>query len=105
MLYGPDVIADVHIDSKFYRAQVEHELRAKLFRLKTAGGRCVVGSGKTVHALRGFGLDVLHAGASRFAGRRTLPVKSDRRAVVQSVGRDASNGCDAIQYFARRPRR
>jgi hypothetical protein len=29
VLYGPDVIADLHIDSKYYRAQVEHELRSK----------------------------------------------------------------------------
>ncbi len=34
VLYGPDVIADVRIDTKYYRAQVEHELRAKLFRLR-----------------------------------------------------------------------
>jgi len=34
LLYGVDVIADIKIDSKFYRAQIEHELRAKLFRLR-----------------------------------------------------------------------
>ena len=34
LLYGIDVIADVKIDSKLYRAQIEHELRAKLFRLR-----------------------------------------------------------------------
>lgn len=37
MLYGPDVIADVKIEGKFYRVQVEHELRAKLFRLRQQG--------------------------------------------------------------------
>lgn len=37
MLYGPDVIADVKIEGKFYRAQIEHELRAKLFRLRQQG--------------------------------------------------------------------
>jgi predicted nucleotidyltransferase len=34
VLYGMDVIADVRIDTKYYRAQVEHELRSKLFRLR-----------------------------------------------------------------------
>ncbi|HXG31894.1 MAG TPA: hypothetical protein VNJ11_00895 [Bryobacteraceae bacterium] len=34
VLYGEDVIADLEIDDAFYRAQVEHELRAKLLRLR-----------------------------------------------------------------------
>lgn len=34
VLYGEDVIAGVEIDECFYRAQVEHELRAKLLRLR-----------------------------------------------------------------------
>src|SRR5215217_371222 len=33
VLYGVDVVADLVIDYSFYRAQVEHELRAKLLRL------------------------------------------------------------------------
>src|SRR5437588_9755879 len=33
LLSGVDVIADVHVDTKNYRVQVEHELRAKLIRL------------------------------------------------------------------------
>lgn len=39
ILYGPDVIAEVKVDGKFYRAQIEHELRAKLFRLRQQGAR------------------------------------------------------------------
>jgi len=39
VLYGPDLIADVKIETAFYRAQVEHELRAKLFRLREQGAR------------------------------------------------------------------
>src|SRR5580658_3953772 len=39
VLYGPDVIADVNIDTKYYRAQIEHELRAKLFRLRQQAAR------------------------------------------------------------------
>jgi len=34
VLYGPDVIADIKVDHKYHRVQVEHELRAKMFRLR-----------------------------------------------------------------------
>jgi predicted nucleotidyltransferase len=34
VLYGKDVIEELSIDHSFYRAQVEHELRAKLIRLR-----------------------------------------------------------------------
>lgn len=34
VLHGADVIKDLVVDSKFYRAQVEHELRAKQLRLR-----------------------------------------------------------------------
>ncbi len=34
VLYGEDVIQDLEIDRSFYRAQVEHELRAKQIRLR-----------------------------------------------------------------------
>ncbi len=38
VLYGEDVMADVEVDTSFYRAQVEHELRAKLLRLREKAG-------------------------------------------------------------------
>ncbi|MBS1825992.1 MAG: nucleotidyltransferase domain-containing protein [Acidobacteria bacterium] len=34
VLYGADVVEPLEIDNSFYRAQVEHELRAKLLRLR-----------------------------------------------------------------------
>src|SRR5580700_2696888 len=34
ILHGPNVVADLAIDTIYYRAQVEHELRAKLLRLR-----------------------------------------------------------------------
>lgn len=34
VLYGEDVVADLTIEECFYRAEVEHELRAKLLRLR-----------------------------------------------------------------------
>lgn len=39
VLYGKDVIADLVIDTSFYRAQVEHELRSKLLRLRQHAAR------------------------------------------------------------------
>src|SRR5699024_2922488 len=34
ILHGKDVIATLDVDDSFYRAQVEHDLRAKLLRLR-----------------------------------------------------------------------
>lgn len=34
VLYGLDVIADLHIDTSNYRVQVEHDLRSKMIRLR-----------------------------------------------------------------------
>jgi predicted nucleotidyltransferase len=34
VLHGKDVVVDLEIDDSFYRAQVEHDLRAKLLRLR-----------------------------------------------------------------------
>ena len=38
VLFGNDVIEDLAIERTFYRAQVEHELRAKLLRLRQKAG-------------------------------------------------------------------
>jgi hypothetical protein len=38
ILFGADVVRDLEIDYSFYRAQVEHELRAKLLRLRQKAG-------------------------------------------------------------------
>src|SRR5689334_15219648 len=37
VLYGLDLIADLHVDHRNYRTQVEHELRSKLLRLRQEG--------------------------------------------------------------------
>ncbi len=84
VLYGLDVVAEVHVDDQYYRAQVEHELRAKLFRLRQQGARilsdpaallrlcvdsvatfCVLGR----HALKAAGIDA----------------RTERRAVVHQL--------------------
>lgn len=41
VLYGRDVIAGLQIDRSFYRAQVEHELRAKQIRLRQKGAEAL----------------------------------------------------------------
>jgi len=38
VLFGIDLVSDLIIDNAFYRAQVEHELRAKLLRLRQKAG-------------------------------------------------------------------
>lgn len=38
ILHGEDVVASLVIDDSFYRAQVEHELRAKVLRLRQKAG-------------------------------------------------------------------
>jgi hypothetical protein len=38
ILYGEDVVASLAVDDSFYRAQVEHELRAKVLRLRQKAG-------------------------------------------------------------------
>ncbi len=39
LLHGVDVIAHLRVDTRHYRTQVEHELRAKLFRLRQQGAQ------------------------------------------------------------------
>jgi hypothetical protein len=48
ILYGNDVLSTLHVDNSFYRAQVEHELRAKVLRLrqKAAGVLSDPGAGR-----------------------------------------------------------
>jgi predicted nucleotidyltransferase len=41
ILFGADIISGLKIDYSFYRAQVEHELRAKLLRLRQKAGGVV----------------------------------------------------------------
>jgi hypothetical protein len=45
VLHGKDVVADLAIDRSFYRAQVEHDLRAKLLRLRQKASGMLADSG------------------------------------------------------------
>lgn len=46
VLHGRDVIEDLEIDRSFYRAQVEHELRAKQIRLRQQAAQVIANSEK-----------------------------------------------------------
>src|ERR1700693_2856436 len=85
LLSGVDVIADVHIDTKNYRAQIEHELRAKLFRLRQKGAQILSDPAQL--------LKLCVDSVSNFCllGRHALVVsgaapKTERRAVVHQLG-------------------
>jgi hypothetical protein len=85
VLYGPDVIADVKVDGKFYRAQIEHELRAKLFRLRQQGARVL----SDPPALMKLCLDSVSTFCT--LGRHALiasgaHAKSEKRAIVHQLG-------------------
>jgi len=85
VLYGMDVVAEVKIDTKYYRAQIEHELRAKLFRLRQQGAQVL----SDPAALLKLCLDsvstfcVLARHALAAAG---VDAKTQRRAVVHQLG-------------------
>lgn len=87
ILYGGDPIAGLEIDDKYYRAQVEHELRAKLLRLRQKAGG-VLQDGRLLLRLM---LDsvstfiVLGRHALRLAGR---PAPWSKHAVVARLRED-----------------
>ena len=84
VLYGADVIADLKIDPRFYRAQIEHDLRAKLFRLRRKGARVlsdpVALMNLCLESVSTFCVLARHALVA--AG---IDAKTDRRAVVRQM--------------------
>jgi len=75
ILFGEDVVQNLVVDDSFYRAQVEHELRAKLLRLRQRGAGVLADRDLLLqlmaeslstfcvlirHALRLHGLEVAH---------------------------------------------
>lgn len=84
VLYGLDVVAEVHIDERFYRAHIEHELRAKLFRLRQQGARILSDPAALMR------LCVDSVSTFCVLGRHALVVagidaKTERRAVVRQL--------------------
>ncbi len=85
LLYGIDLIADVHVDPKYHRVQVEHELRAKLFRLRQQGAQVLSDPQKLLT------LCVGSVGTFCVLGRHAMLAagqdgKHDRRALVKQLG-------------------
>lgn len=84
VLYGRDVIAGLEIDRSFYRAQVEHELRAKQIRLRQKGAEALKDAGR----LTGLMTDsistfcVLGRHALILAGR---PARWKKREVIEGL--------------------
>ena len=85
VLFGPDVIADLKVDPKYHRVQVEHELRSKLFRLRQQGAQSL----SDPSALLKLCIDsvstfcVLGRHALLAAG---IEPKTERRALVKQMG-------------------
>ena len=86
VLYGLDVIADLKVDMRNYRAQVEHELRSKLLRLRQQG------ASKLSHPDGLLALCVDSVSTFCVLGRNALELagkhKSERRAVVRQLAQD-----------------
>jgi len=85
VLFGPDVIADVTVNNKHYRAQVEHDLRAKLLRLRQQGAqRLSDPTGLLVLCVDSVStFCVLGRHALELAGTKA---KAERRALVKQLG-------------------
>jgi predicted nucleotidyltransferase len=84
VLYGLDVIADLKVDMRNYRTQVEHELRSKLLRLRQQG------ASQLSHPPGLLALCVDSVSTFCMLGRNALEVagkkpKSERRAVVRQL--------------------
>jgi hypothetical protein len=84
ILYGLDVIADLNVDPRNYRVQVEHELRSKLFRLRHQG------ASQLSHPQGLLALCVDSVSTFCVLGRHALELvgkkhKSERRAVVRQL--------------------
>lgn len=85
LLFGVDVIAEVQVDPKYHRVQVEHELRAKLFRLRQQGAQVLSDPQKLL------ALCVDSVGTFCVLGRHAMLAagqdgKHDRRALVKQLG-------------------
>ncbi len=86
ILYGVDVIAEVSVDMKYHRVQVEHELRSKLLRLRQQGAHIL----SQPEPLLKLCLDSVTTFCT--LGRHALVAagihpKTDRRAIVAQLAR------------------
>lgn len=65
ILHGADLVSGLEVDNRFYRAQVEHELRAKVLRLRQKAGAILADKelmrGLLVDSLSTFTVLIRHA--------------------------------------------
>ncbi|MCS7042170.1 MAG: nucleotidyltransferase domain-containing protein [Bryobacteraceae bacterium] len=100
ILYGADPIAGLEIDDRYYRAQVEHELRAKLLRLRQKAGGVLHDARLLLRLM----LDsvstfvVLGRHALRLAGR---PAPWSKHAVVERLRQDLGVPGEAFDALLR----
>jgi hypothetical protein len=87
ILYGADVVEDVHIHDRFYRLQIEHELRANLLRLRDQGA-VVLSDPARLLALCMESVTtflVLGRHALRYSGRRPTFVRREIAAELEAA--------------------
>jgi len=93
VLHGIDVIAHLHVNTRHHRTQVEHELRAKLFRLRQQGAQvlsdpagllklCV----DSVATFCNLGRHALLAGGIEVAGGRRAVISRLREKLGEPAG-------------------
>ncbi len=94
VLFGPDVIEGLEIDDKFYRSQIEQELRAKFLRLRQKAGS-VLGDKKALLQLMIDSVPnflVLSRHALLYAG---IPTGSPKREIARNL---AQAGIDPAPF-------
>jgi hypothetical protein len=91
VLQGVDVIAHLNVDTKHYRIQVEHELRAKLFRLRQQGAQVLSDPAAllklcvdSVATFCTLGRHALLAGGTEVIGRRDAVHRMQEKLAVTS---------------------
>jgi len=86
VLHGQDVIADLDVDRRYYRAQLEHELRAKMLRLrqKAAG---ILSDSKALTSLMLDSVSTFMVLARHALQLSGIPAGSTRRSIVEALPR------------------
>jgi len=95
ILYGADVVQDLAVDLRYYRAEVEHELRAKLLRLREKAASAMAArdalTGLMAESLSTF--CVLFRHSLRLAGEEA---SFEKRVIVEQAA--ARFGIDAAPF-------
>jgi hypothetical protein len=91
VLLGVDVVAHLHVDTKNYRTQIEHELRSKLFRLRQQGAQVLSDPAAllklcvdSVATFCTLGRHALLAGGTEVIGRRDAVHRMQEKLAVTS---------------------